>query len=121
MGKKDSKLDVKPNPVPVQKKDHREVPGKRMKKTQGGQEDWTVTEDGYTLAGPPVFSCDIVPVFIDDDTGVISFESFSVQFCPRGYRVQAPGINNVWCPIASMAFGLAKNKNPVIFTGEDDF
>jgi hypothetical protein len=120
LGKDNREIDTKPQPIPIQKKDAREVPGKVIRKTQGNQEVWEVTDTGYDAPGVPGVFFDAVSITFDEDTGLVSDGDYSVNFCPRGYRVNGPGINDVWCPLASIAFAVAKNKNNVTFTIEDE-
>jgi hypothetical protein len=98
--------------------DPRETNGRVFKRRNG--EEWQISETHYLLNGHPEVPLVFDPVDIDDETGIITYESLSFPFCPRGYFVSANGLPEVWCPIARIAIAVLKNKNnPVVETHDE--
>lgn len=87
---------------------------------RGGGEEWEISATHYLLNGLPEVPLVFDPVGIDDETGVVTYESLSFPFCPRGYFVSANGLPEVWCPIARISIAELKNKNnPVVETYDE--
>ena len=99
----------------VSLEDPRNTNGHLFKRLNG--EEWEISATHYVLNGHPEVPLVFDPVDIDDETDVITYESLSFPFCPRGYFVSANGLPEVWCPIAVISIAELKNKNnPVVET-----